>query len=93
MTRIIHHGMPISVNMGPLERALVGYYAHRYGRTKSDIIRAMIRKYSQSDRTFDANAFIDFVSSELIPGETTEKLEAKAILDAAKSFVDLKRKP
>jgi len=53
----------------PIHWALLGYYAKRRGKTRSDTLRELIEMVAERDKSFDAKSFRDFVLKELIEEE------------------------
>ena len=64
-----HHNKSWTMNLQPIHWALLGYYAKRRGKTRSDTLRELIEMVAARDKTFDAKSFKDFVLKELIEEE------------------------
>ena len=64
-----HHNKSWTMNLQPIHWALLGYYAKRRGKTRSDTLRELIEMVAARDSSFDAKGFRDFVLKELIEEE------------------------
>ena len=84
-TKLFHWDLWVKFN--PLERAFVTYYATRYGKDKREIVRGMVRKYAESDKTFDPDAFLRSVEKVLIPDEKDDKMMQEEIRTQAREYV------
>ena len=66
----------VKAKLRPLDRALVRYYAERYRCDQSTIIRSMILRVAQADRTFDIKKFQQCVKDLVFPeSERDERLQ------------------
>ena len=52
------------------ERALLDYYAWRYGKERAEVVRTMVRRYVDADKRFDPDEFLKFVKEHVLPDET-----------------------
>jgi macrodomain Ter protein organizer (MatP/YcbG family) len=64
-----HHNKSWTMNLQPIHWALLGYYAKRRNKTRSDTLRELIEMVAERDKTFDVKGFKDFVLKELIEEE------------------------
>ena len=64
-----HHNKSWTMNLQPIHWALLGYYAKRRNKTRSDTLRELIEMVAERDKTFDAKGFKEFVLKELIDEE------------------------
>ena len=64
-----HHNKSWTMMLQPIHWALLGYYAKRRGKTRSDTLRELIEMVAERDKTFDAKGFKNFVLKELIEEE------------------------
>jgi hypothetical protein len=64
-TKTLRHNVWLRLN--EFERALISYYADRYGRDSTSIIRGMIKQYVRADTSFDAKDFKQFVKERVMP--------------------------
>ena len=88
MSRSITYSAPMTVTLGPVERLLVAYYAHRRRHTKGDVIRGMIRKFGKIDLNFNNDDFVKFAKDEYAPSEAKDDDEREALVFVAEMFVD-----
>ncbi len=56
-----------SIDLDPVEWALVSYYGNKRGRRVDEVVKWMINLYTTSDRRFDPNDFMDYVRNEVLP--------------------------
>ena len=84
-TKLFHWNLWVKFN--PLERALIVYYGTRYGKDMREIVRGMVRKYVQADRSFDEEAFLRTVEKVVIPAEKDDKSMQEEIRRQAKEYV------
>lgn len=84
-TKLFHWN--VSLQFNPLERAFIAYYATRYGKDAREIVRGMVRKYVQADKTFDPEAFLRTVDKVVIPEERDDKMMQDEIRSQAKEYV------
>jgi len=84
-TKLFHWNLWVKFN--PLERALINYYATRYNKDDREIVRGMVRKYAESDKTFDPEAFLRSVDKVLIPEENDDKMMQEEIRTQAREYV------
>jgi hypothetical protein len=64
-----HHNKSWTMNLQPIHWALLGYYAKRRGKTRSDTLRELIEMVAARDPSFDLKGFKDFALKELIEEE------------------------
>ena len=65
-----------SINLDPVEWALVAFYGKRRNRSVDEVVKWMMGLYTNSDRTFDPNEFMMFVRDEVLPN-----IEDRAVRD------------
>ena len=63
--RLYNWELPMTVTL--LERTLITYYATRYAKDFREVLRGMLRKYVDSDNTFDTDAYLRVVDKILVP--------------------------
>ena len=61
----------------PYERMLVEYYAYRYNRDISQVVRGMVHKYSELDENFDLQDFAKWAEKKFIPAEDDAEMRGK----------------
>ena len=59
-TRQFHQYFQIKLSL--LEIAQIRYYAHRYNKDMTDVLRGMMRRYIGADQNFDLQGFQEFVA-------------------------------
>ena len=85
-TKLFHWDLWVKFN--PLERAFIAYYATRYGKDMREIVRGMVRKYVQADKTFDSEAFLRTTEKVVVPEAKGDKLMQEEIRAQARAYVD-----
>ena len=63
--KLLRH--PIALRLNELERSLVGFYADRFGRDMTAIIRGMIKQYVRADGTFEIGSFEEYLQRKVVP--------------------------
>ena len=63
-----------STNLRLLEWAFVNYYGHKHTKDRSEVIRRMVSRYVDADRSFDPTAFASYVKRELLKTEEDKEL-------------------
>jgi hypothetical protein len=69
------------------EDALIRYYAQRYAKDKSVIVRGMVRQYIAADENFDSKGFMAFVEEAVTPEHKGDKLMQGEIRRQVADFV------
>ena len=78
MTRTPQFMHPVPLKLHQIELALVRYYAERYLKDHTAVIRGMIRAYVRADLEFEPKAFLKFVTERLIPeSEGDERMQSE----------------
>jgi hypothetical protein len=71
-TRQFHEYFQIKLSL--LEISQLRYYAHRYNKDMTDVLRGMMRRYVAADHNFDTAGFQDFVEKVIAPEHRGDKL-------------------
>ena len=50
-----------------LEETLVGYYAMKFGKDQSGVVRSMIRKFARADTDLKTKAVMDHYAQHILP--------------------------
>ena len=79
-----------SIRLATLEEAFVEYYMATYDKSKAEIIRTMISKYVNADKTFNPDRFLRFVKKELVDLVNDDEMEAE-LLQVAKDYASTRR--
>ena len=69
-----------SVTMQPVHWAVMGWYAKRKGQNRSETLRQIIQAIVDHDDTFDAKAFRQYVTDEVLREEPDGR--ARDVLEA-----------
>lgn len=70
------HALPLKLHQ--IELALVRFYAERYRKDQTALIRGMIRAYVRADLEFEPKAFTKFVEEHLVPeNKDDERMQAE----------------
>ncbi|MFC1610925.1 hypothetical protein ACFL6C_08195 [Myxococcota bacterium] len=88
MSRPIDHGATLCVNLGPVERTIVGYYGHRFGGSKGAIIRGLIRAVCQHDKDLRPQLLLEFARQDLPRIEDLDEQKAIGITKAVEMFAE-----
>ena len=60
---------PFSLQVRPVDWALIHYYAAKQGKECKDVVRRVVSIYANADKSFDPRAFITFARNELLKDE------------------------
>ena len=84
-TRQFHQYFQIKLSL--LEIAQIRYYAHRYNKDMTDVLRGMMRRYIGADQNFDLQGFQEFVEKVIMPEHKGDKLAQGEIKKQVAEFV------
>jgi hypothetical protein len=73
-TKTLRHNVWLRLN--ELERALISYYAERYAKDSTSIIRGMLKQYIRADQNFDPKDFRRYLKERVLP-ELADEAERK----------------
>jgi len=59
-----------SIQVRPIDWALIHYYAAKQGKHRRDVVRRVMSIYANADRSFDHRDFINFARTELLRDES-----------------------
>ena len=79
-----------SIRLATLEEAFVEYYMETYKKSKAEIIRTMISKYVNADKSFNPDRFLRFVKKELVDRVDDDDTAAE-LLQVAKDYATTRR--
>lgn len=80
----------LSMRLGLLEKAFVEFYAHTYGKSQAEIVRTMISKYVNADKSFKPDAFNRFVKSKLAKFMDDKELRDE-LVQVARDYVSTRK--
>ncbi len=87
MSRTPQFMHPVPLKLHQIELALIRYYAERYRKDQTALIRGMIRAYVRADLEFDPKAFMKFVEAQLIPEQEDDERMQSEIRRQTSEFV------
>jgi hypothetical protein len=61
-----HTDLPFTLELEPVEWALIHYYSAKKGLTRREAVHRIVGAHAAADKTFDPRDFVVFVKSQLL---------------------------
>ena len=65
MVRPKQYQFSMTLRFDELDRSILGYYAHKYNKDMSRVVRAIIREFARADTNFDPKEYERYVDEQL----------------------------
>ena len=87
-----HRPKQTSLSFEPIGYTLLHYYASRSPRatTMAHVIRHILRRFMDNDKSFNPDAFAKFVNEQLVPNEDDERIKNE-LASQAQFYADKRR--
>ena len=87
MSRTRQFHQYFQIKLSRLEIAQIRYYANRYNKDMTDVLRGMMRRYIAADQNFDIAGFQEFVEKVIVPEQKGDKLAQGEIKKQVAEFL------